>query len=160
MPSTLLFPFSYMQEEDRAQREKKETARQSQELSPFVFTVKLVPAAMPVMLITIDNWHPSIIVECRLRDLMGEGLLRPVTSSTRSERIAPPAEHRERNPPEGYVAGFIKFHRHGFGSPPSRFVRALLHHYGVDLWHLSPNAISNAAIFTVVCEGYLGVMPH
>ena len=44
--------------------------------------------------------------------------------------------------------------------PPSRFVRALLHHYGVELQCLSPNAISNAVTFTMVCEGYLGVMPH
>jgi len=39
-------------------------------------------------------------------------------------------------------------------------MRALLHHYRVELQHLSPNAISNAVIFAAVCEGYLGVMPH
>jgi hypothetical protein len=55
---------------------------------------------------------------------------------------------------------FIKFHRHGLGSPLSRFMRAILHHYGVELQHLSPNAVSTKAIFAMVCEGYLGVMPH
>ena len=39
-------------------------------------------------------------------------------------------------------------------------MRALLHHYGVELQHFSPNAISAMAIFAAVCEGYLGVMPH
>jgi len=71
-----------------------------------------------------------------------------------------PAEHREPNLPEGYAVNFIKFHRHWFGSPSSRFMRALLHHYGVELQHLSPNTISNMVIFAMVCEGYLGVMPH
>ena len=39
-------------------------------------------------------------------------------------------------------------------------MRALYHHYGVELQHFSPNAITTVAIFVVVCEGYLGVMPH
>ena len=39
-------------------------------------------------------------------------------------------------------------------------MRVLLHHYGVELHHFSPNAISAAVIFAAVCEGYLGVMPH
>ena len=115
---------------------------------------------MPVRLIAADEWRPSMVTEHRLRDLVCEGLLRPVTSSTRPEWIAPPVEHQETNPPKGYVVSFIKFHRHGFGSPPRHFMRAFLHHYGVKLQHLSPNAISNTAIFVAGCEGYLGVMPH
>jgi hypothetical protein len=71
-----------------------------------------------------------------------------------------PAEDREQNPLERYVVSFMKFHCHGFGSPTNRFMRALLHYYRVELQHLSPNAISNVAIFTVVCEGYLVMMPH
>jgi hypothetical protein len=39
-------------------------------------------------------------------------------------------------------------------------MRALVHYYGVELQHFSPNAISNVAIFAMVCEGYLGTMPH
>jgi hypothetical protein len=34
-------------------------------------------------------------------------------------------------------------------------MRALCHHYGVELQHFSPNTITAA-----VCEGYLGMMPH
>ena len=39
-------------------------------------------------------------------------------------------------------------------------MRALCHHYGDELQHFSPNAITVTAIFVAVCEGYLGVMPH
>jgi len=93
-------------------------------------------------------------------DLEKEGLLRPRVSSSRPEWIAPVADHQEPRPPEGYVVFFAKFHRHGLGSPPSRFMRALCHHYGVELQHFSPNAIIAAASFATVCEGYLGMMPH
>jgi len=115
---------------------------------------------MPVRLIATDDWRPSSMTERRLLELEKEGLLRPRTSSSRPEWIAPAADHREPRPPKGYVVSFAKFHRHGLGSPPSRFMRALCHHYGVELQHFSPNAITAAAIFATVCEGYLGMMPH
>ena len=86
---------------------------------------------MPVRLIAVVEWHLSTMTECWLRDLEKEGLLRPCVSSTRPEWITPPAEHREPNLLEGYVISFAKFHRHGLGSPPSHFMRALYHHYGV-----------------------------
>ena len=69
-------------------------------------------------------------------------------------------DHREPRPPTGYVVSFAKFHCHGLGAPPSRFMRALCHHYRVELQHFSPNAITVAAVFAAVCEGYLGMMPH
>ena len=103
---------------------------------------------------------PPTIGVRRLLDLEKEGLLRPRTSSSRLEWIAPAADHWEPRPPTGYVVSFAKFHRHGLGSPPSRFLRALRHHYGVELQHFSPNAITTAAIFAAVCEGYLRMMPH
>ena len=94
-----------------------------------------------------------------LRDLE-EGLLRPHASSTRPELIAPLADHWEPNPPKGYIVSFAKFHYHGLGSPPSHFMWVLCLHYGVELQHFSPNAITAVAMFAAVCEGYLGVMAH
>jgi hypothetical protein len=44
--------------------------------------------------------------------------------------------------------------------PASRFMRALLHYYGVELHNLNPNSIAQAAIFAAVCEGFLGIDPH
>jgi hypothetical protein len=58
------------------------------------------------------------------------------------------------------VVSFVTFHERGLGMPPSWFMRALLHHYKVELHHLAPNSISQGAIFAVVCEGYLGMEPH
>ena len=111
-------------------------------------------------LIATDDWRPSSMTERRLLELEREGLPRPRVSSSWPEWVAPAADHREPRPPKGYVVSFTKFHRHGLGSPPRRFMRALCHHYGVELQHFSPNAITAAAVFATVCEGYLGMMPH
>jgi hypothetical protein len=64
------------------------------------------------------------------------------------------------SPPPRYVVSFVSFHERGFGVPASRFMRAILHVYGVELHNLSPNSISQATIFAAVCEGYLGIDPH
>jgi hypothetical protein len=58
------------------------------------------------------------------------------------------------------VVSFIPFHERGFGVPASRFMRALLHHYGVELHNFNPNSIAQASIFAAVCEGFLGIDPH
>jgi hypothetical protein len=71
-----------------------------------------------------------------------------------------PASEADPTPPPGYVVRFISFHERGFGVPASRFMRALLHHYGVELHNLNPNSIAQAAIFAAVCEGFLGIDPH
>jgi hypothetical protein len=39
-------------------------------------------------------------------------------------------------------------------------MRALLHYYRVELHNFNPNSIAQAAIFTAVYEGYLGIEPH
>jgi hypothetical protein len=60
-------------------------------------------------------------------------------------------------PPFGYVVSFIRHHECGFTAPASRFMRGLCHHYGVELHNFSPSAISQAATFISVCEGFLGI---
>jgi hypothetical protein len=37
------------------------------------------------------------------------------------------------SPPPGYVVSFVSFHERGFRVPASRFMRAILHVYGVEL---------------------------
>jgi hypothetical protein len=54
----------------------------------------------------------------------------------------------------------MAFHERGFGVPASHFMWALLHYYKVELHHLAPNSISQATIFAVVYEGYLGMEPQ
>jgi hypothetical protein len=72
----------------------------------------------------------------------------------------PPPNGAAPSSPPGYIVSFVSFHERGFGMPASRFMRAILHNYGVELHNLSPNSISQAAIFVAVCEGYLGIDPH
>jgi hypothetical protein len=106
-----------------------------------------------------DPWPFSTVTTDDLEDLVAEGLLRALSDERQSEWI-PPASGAAPSPPPGYVVSFVSFHERGFGVPASRFMRAILHNYGVELHNLSPNSISQAAIFVVVCEGYLGIAPH
>jgi hypothetical protein len=97
--------------------------------------------------------------ERKLEELVHDGLLRPRVSRSQPEWRVPPSDHQEPAPPEGYVVSFVAFYERGLGMPPSRFMRALLHHYKVEVHHLAPNSISQAAMFAAVCEGYLGWSP-
>jgi hypothetical protein len=108
----------------------------------------------------MDAWVRSLVTERKLEELVHDGLLRPRASRSQSEWRVPPSDHREPAPSEGYVVSFVAFHERGLGMPPSRFMRALLHYYKVELHHLAPNSISQVAIFVAVCEGYLGMEPH
>jgi hypothetical protein len=69
-------------------------------------------------------------------------------------------DEQEPAPPTGYVVSFTLFHERGFGVQASRFMRALPHYYRVELHNFNPNSIAQAAIFTAVCEGYLGIDPQ
>jgi hypothetical protein len=71
--------------------------------------------------------------------------------------IDPLARDREPNPPFGYVVSFIRFHERGFAAPASGFLRGLCFHYGMEPHNFTPNAISQAATFVGVCEGFLGI---
>jgi hypothetical protein len=69
----------------------------------------------------------------------------------------PSERDRVPNPPHSYVISFVRFHERGFAAPVSRFMRALCYHYSVELHNFTPNAISQAATFVGVCEGFLGI---
>jgi hypothetical protein len=106
-----------------------------------------------------DPWPFFTVTAGDLEDLVAEGLLRPLSDERRPEWI-PPVCGAAPSPPPGYIVSFVSFHERGFGVLASRFMQAILHHYGVELHNLSPNSISQAAIFVAVCEGYLGIAPH
>jgi hypothetical protein len=55
------------------------------------------------------------------------------------------------------VVSFVRFHERDFMAPASRFMRALCHHYGVELHNFAPSTISQEATFVGVCEGFLGI---
>jgi hypothetical protein len=62
--------------------------------------------------------------------------------------------------PDGYVILFMHFHEHGLASSPHKFLRGLLHHYGIELQHLNLNGVQHISAFIALYEGYLGIEPH
>jgi hypothetical protein len=106
-----------------------------------------------------DPWPFSIVTVDDLEALVADGLLRPLSGDPQPEWMVPPSGAAP-TPPSRYVLSFVSFHERGFGVPASRFMRALLHYYGVKLHNLNPNSIAQAAIFAAVCEVFLGIDPH
>jgi hypothetical protein len=106
-----------------------------------------------------DPWPFSTVTVGDLEALVADGLLRPLSGDPQPEWMAPTREADPAQPP-GYVVSYVSFHERGFGVLASRFMRALLHYYGVELHNLNPNSIAQAAIFAVVCEGFLGIDRH
>ena len=92
-----------------------------------------------------------------LNELVNGGQLAPTGDGLYPAWMVPPATDKEPNPPHGYVVSFARLHERGFAAPASRFMRGLCHHYGVELHNFAPNAISQAATFVGVCEGFLGI---
>jgi hypothetical protein len=106
-----------------------------------------------------DPWPFSTVTVDDLEALVADGLLRPLSSDPQPEWMAPASE-ADPTTSSGYVVSFVSFHERGFGVPASRFMRALLQYYGVELHNFNPNSIAQAAIFAAVCEGFLGIDPH
>jgi hypothetical protein len=98
-----------------------------------------------------------LVTRFALSELVNGGQLVPNVDGQPLAWIAPPAADREPNPPHGYMVSFICFHEHGFAALASRFMRRLCYHFIVELHNFTPNAISQAATFVGVCEGFLGI---
>jgi hypothetical protein len=92
-----------------------------------------------------------------LNQLVAGGQLAANVDGQPAEWIVPSEREQVPNPPYGYVVSFIRFHERGFTAPVSRFLQGLCYHYGVELQNFAPNAISQAATFVGVCEGFLGI---
>jgi hypothetical protein len=88
-----------------------------------------------------DPWHFSTVTVDDLEAFVADGLLRPLSGDPQPEWMAPAGE-ADPTPPLGYVVSFVSFHEQGFGVPASRFMRALLHYYRVELHNFNPNSIA------------------
>jgi hypothetical protein len=106
-----------------------------------------------------DPWPLSTVKVDDLEALVADGLLCPLSGDPQPEWMVPPSGADPTSPP-GYVLSFVSFHERGFRVPARHFMWALLHYYGVELHNFNPNSIAQAAIFTAVCEGFLGIDPH
>ena len=94
-----------------------------------------------VQLVDPVPWGRSTADQQYLESLVASELLAPNTDPACPMWIAPRSEMTP-NPPRGYVISLAWLRERGFGIPAGRFIRALCHHYGVELHNFAPNAIS------------------
>jgi hypothetical protein len=112
----------------------------------------------PLVIINPFAWERSTVTRLALNQLVTAGQLAANEDGRPAEWIVPPArDHAPNPPPSVYVVSFVRFHERGFMAPASCFMQALCHHYGVELHNFAPNAISQAATFVGVYEGFLGI---
>ena len=84
----------------------------------------------------MEPWPCFDVCHARMEGLVKKGLFHART--TAMEWIVPSGED-EPSPLDGYVVSFVPFHERGLATPPHRFLRGLLHYYGIELQHLNPN---------------------
>ena len=106
--------------------------------------------------VEVHGWKSSKCSDSHLFGLVEEHLLQP-----RKEI------HWRRSEGESFthkgVDESVVFHPHvlrGLGFPVSDFFRGLLHHWGIQVHHLTPNSILHISIFVHLCEAFLGIEPH
>jgi hypothetical protein len=124
-------------------------------LPSFLLSPAIAPP-QPIVLLEPLPWTQSTVTSFALNEQVNGGLLAPGDEGAYPAWMVPPASNREPNPLYGYVVSFIRLHEHSFTAPVSRFMWGLCYHYGVELHNFAPNAISQAATFIAVCEGFLG----
>jgi hypothetical protein len=113
-----------------------------------------------VRVLDVFPWPRSTADRLSLEALVLGGQLSPAGDGPNPAWVVPPSSDQEPNPPPGYIVSFLRLHERGFNAPASKFMRGLCYHYGVELHNFAPNAISQAASFVAVCEGFLGIPAH
>jgi hypothetical protein len=102
-------------------------------------------------------WPQSTVAPLALNEMVNGRLLMSTGDSLYPVWMVPPAVDMEPNPPYDYFVSFVRLHERSFTALASQFMRELCHHYGVELHNFAPNAISQAASFVAVCEGFLEI---
>jgi hypothetical protein len=111
----------------------------------------------PITIINPPAWERSTATTLALGQLVAGGQLAANVEGRPAEWIVSSERERVPNPLYGHIVNFIRFHERGFTAPASRLLRGLCYHYVVELQNFTPNAISQAATFVGVCEGFLGI---
>jgi hypothetical protein len=111
----------------------------------------------PIVIIDPPAWERSTATTLALNQLVAGGQLAANVDGQPAEWIMSSERERVPNPPYGYIVSFMRFHERGFTTSASRFLWGLCYHCGVELQNFTPNAISQAATFVGVCEGFLGI---
>ena len=104
----------------------------------------------------IASWVKSSMTEKKVRALVKERVLPP------KELIEwrPAADEVIPTPNTGEVVVFASFFERGLSLPAHPFLRGLLHFYGLELQHVTPNGLLQVACFITLCECFLGIEPH
>jgi hypothetical protein len=107
-----------------------------------------------------DTWPFSTVTADDLEALVAEGLLRPLSDERQPEWMPPPPERSHPVSAAGVCRELRLLSRTGVRSAGKPFYAGDSACLWGELHNLSPNSISQAAIFAAVCEGYLGIDPH
>ena len=102
------------------------------------------------------GWRKSKMSQAAVQELENMGLLQSQAV------IQWCAGEGEDYPFEGTLETvvFRDFVERGLVVPVSEFLHALLHFWGIQLHHLTPQSILHLSIFTHLCEAFLGILPH
>lgn len=116
---------------------------------------KAIQASMPWKK---GDWLPSMVTTSELESLAANGLLPPHdlcawrAPSAKMEPFPLPDTNEQ--------VVMVSLFEWGLGLPVHDFLRGLLHHYGAQLHHLTPNGILHISCFVTLCEAFLGIYPH
>jgi hypothetical protein len=111
----------------------------------------------PLVIIDPLAWDRSTVTRLALNQLVSAGQLAANEDGRPDEWLMPPARDQAPNPPErlrGQLRPLPRAGLHGAGEP---FYAGSLLPLLVELHNFAPNAISQAATFVGVCEGFLGI---
>ena len=122
---------------EREGEAERESGRTFPFFEPFFLYLSSIVAMAKVQLVDPVPWGWSTADRQHLESLVASGLLAPNTDPARPLWIAPRSEATP-NPPSSYVVSLARLHERGFGVPAGRFIRALCHHYEVELHNFAP----------------------
>ena len=103
-----------------------------------------------------EGWRASKCSDFHLLGLAKENLLQPCEVVHWRKSVGDSVPHEGPNET-------VIFQSHvlcGLRIPTSDFFRGLLHHWGIQVHHLTPNSILHISIFVHLCEAFLGIEPH
>jgi hypothetical protein len=110
---------------------------------------------LPPRAMAEQDWTPSTVTPGHLQKLVKRGFMMAAELTA----YCVPEDPMLPALAEGYVVSFMAFYEQGFGTPPQRFHRSLLRHYGLELHDLTPRGVLHIAAFVTQCEA-LGIDPN
>ena len=102
------------------------------------------------------GWHKSKMSESLVQRLENMALLQ--TQGVIQWRASEGEDYLMEDTLETVI--FCDFVERGLALPVSEFFYRILHFWGIQLHHLTPQSILHLSIFTHFCEAFLGILTH